>query len=241
MSTKVKGLLKGLRYITQKFDEGKEPEMDIGFPTDVKHVAHIGWDGPSVDTPSWMKEFRSQQGFQSAPLSANGEPKENPEVKWVSQDSCRRSSRSYNSPLNDNDASPKSTRRHSSADADGPTVTERPTRDPSTKSRQSRRSSNGSKTNRQPKDSSLGSDSSSHGTSDIPKKARQKKSKESVGGGSSRSSRSKANAPTSYTSTFSDPGADTESICRTYNGDLCQSSSLKPFAKEEDKECNEVS
>lgn len=32
-----------------------------------------------------MKEFRSQQGFQSAPLSANGEPKENPEVKWVSQ------------------------------------------------------------------------------------------------------------------------------------------------------------
>lgn len=35
-------------------DEGKEPEMDIGFPTDVKHVAHIGWDGPSVDTPSWV-------------------------------------------------------------------------------------------------------------------------------------------------------------------------------------------
>jgi hypothetical protein len=26
--------------------DGKEPEMQIGFPTDVKHVAHIGWDGP---------------------------------------------------------------------------------------------------------------------------------------------------------------------------------------------------
>lgn len=32
----------------------KEPEMQIGFPTDVKHVAHIGWDGPSVNSPSWV-------------------------------------------------------------------------------------------------------------------------------------------------------------------------------------------
>lgn len=28
--------------------------MQIGNPTDVKHVAHIGWDGPSVNTPSWV-------------------------------------------------------------------------------------------------------------------------------------------------------------------------------------------
>ncbi len=28
--------------------------MQIGFPTDVKHVAHIGWDGPSTNTPSWV-------------------------------------------------------------------------------------------------------------------------------------------------------------------------------------------
>lgn len=28
--------------------------MQIGFPTDVKHVAHIGWDGPTVDSPSWV-------------------------------------------------------------------------------------------------------------------------------------------------------------------------------------------
>lgn len=35
-------------------DEDKEKEMQIGFPTDVKHVAHIGWDGPSVDNPSWV-------------------------------------------------------------------------------------------------------------------------------------------------------------------------------------------
>ncbi|KAK1289674.1 hypothetical protein QJS10_CPB18g02018 [Acorus calamus] len=69
MSTKMKGLLKGLRYISQIFDaNGKEHEMQIGYPTDVKHVAHIGWDGPSVSSPSWaqMNEFRS------APLSSLG-------------------------------------------------------------------------------------------------------------------------------------------------------------------------
>ncbi|KAH7838460.1 hypothetical protein Vadar_026709 [Vaccinium darrowii] len=233
----MKGLLKGIRYIAQKFDEDKEPEMKIGYPTDVKHVAHIGWDGTSVESPSWMKQFRSPQGFQSAPLSANGEPMENPEIKWVSEDSCRRSSRSsHNSPLNELDESSKSksTRRHSSADANGSVKTESPARDPSTKSRQSRRSSNGSKPSRQPKDSSLVSDSSSHGMPDIPKKARQKKTKESVGGGSSRSSRSKANAQTSNASTLSDPEADTESISRTSNGDLCQSSDLIPSAKEGD-------
>lgn len=35
----------------------KEPEMQIGFPTDVKHVAHIGWDGPSTTAPSWVSFF----------------------------------------------------------------------------------------------------------------------------------------------------------------------------------------
>lgn len=32
--------------------------MQIGLPTDVKHVAHIGWDGPptsaAADSPSWV-------------------------------------------------------------------------------------------------------------------------------------------------------------------------------------------
>ena len=28
--------------------------MQIGFPTDVKHVAHIGWDGPTANSPSWV-------------------------------------------------------------------------------------------------------------------------------------------------------------------------------------------
>ncbi|ONM53159.1 Desiccation-associated protein, partial [Zea mays] len=46
MGTKMKkGILKPFRYISTIMD-GKEAEMQIGFPTDVKHVAHIGWDGP---------------------------------------------------------------------------------------------------------------------------------------------------------------------------------------------------
>ena len=32
----------------------RDQEMEIGYPTDVKHVAHIGWDGPSVGGPNWV-------------------------------------------------------------------------------------------------------------------------------------------------------------------------------------------
>ncbi|OIW21438.1 hypothetical protein TanjilG_03538 [Lupinus angustifolius] len=53
-SSTVKGILRGFRYISQIFDNEKEKEIQIGNPTDVKHVAHIGWDGPSVNTPSWV-------------------------------------------------------------------------------------------------------------------------------------------------------------------------------------------
>ncbi|XVF72044.1 hypothetical protein PTKIN_Ptkin12aG0089700 [Pterospermum kingtungense] len=86
-NNKMKGLLKGLRYISQIFDNEKEPEMQIGFPTDVKHVAHIGWDGPSVNSaPNWMNEFKSPSGHSSSPLANGGEVKEEDHVKWVSQD-----------------------------------------------------------------------------------------------------------------------------------------------------------
>ncbi|KAG6418721.1 hypothetical protein SASPL_120925 [Salvia splendens] len=46
MSTKMKGLFKGLRYISQIFDDEneKEEDMQIGLPTDVKHVSHVGYD-----------------------------------------------------------------------------------------------------------------------------------------------------------------------------------------------------
>lgn len=29
-------------------------ELEIGLPTDVKHVAHIGWDGTAGAAPSWV-------------------------------------------------------------------------------------------------------------------------------------------------------------------------------------------
>lgn len=36
------------------FADDKEPEMQIGLPTDVKHVAHIGIDGASANKPTWV-------------------------------------------------------------------------------------------------------------------------------------------------------------------------------------------
>ncbi|WCJ24075.1 CRIB domain-containing protein RIC5 [Euphorbia peplus] len=53
----MKGIIRGgIRYISHMFDE-KEPDMEIGNPTDVKHVAHIGWEGPDASKPSWMTEY----------------------------------------------------------------------------------------------------------------------------------------------------------------------------------------
>ena len=31
--------------------------MDIGYPTDVRHVSHIGWDSSSSSAPSWVRHF----------------------------------------------------------------------------------------------------------------------------------------------------------------------------------------
>ncbi|KAK3028125.1 hypothetical protein RJ639_038986 [Escallonia herrerae] len=239
MGTKMKGLLKGLRYISQIFDEEKEPEMQIGYPTDVKHVAHIGWDGPSVDSPCWMKEFKSPE-FQSAPLEATGDHIENPEIKWVSEDSSQRGA---NSSPRDLPELPKSSRRHSASE--NPLSGESPRRDSSTKLRQSRRhhskdSSESVKSTRQPLDPSL--ESPARNLPDIPKKSRRKKSKDSVNGGSSRS-RSKADTSTStYTSPFSDPGPDTGSILISKNShELCQTSSMKPHVQEEEKGSSGIS
>ncbi|KAL1188810.1 CRIB domain-containing protein RIC3 [Cardamine amara subsp. amara] len=69
MTTTVKGLLKGLRYITQIFDEDKDQDMQIGFPTDVKHVAHIGSDGPAANMPSWMGDFKPQENENGSVVS----------------------------------------------------------------------------------------------------------------------------------------------------------------------------
>ncbi|KAL3517716.1 hypothetical protein ACH5RR_020305 [Cinchona calisaya] len=234
MTTKMKGLLKGLRYISQIFDEEKEQDMEIGFPTDVKHVAHIGWDGPSVDqSPSWMKEFKSPSGFQSAPLAIPGDPKENPEIKWVSEDGKK----GKNSSAKDQSETPKSSRRHSSTE----NSSDSPKKE---KSRHSRRhhtkDSSDSVKNRQAQDSGLGSESPN--LPDIPKKSRRKKSKESVNGGSSGSvrSRTRSNTSATCTSPTSDAGNNSGPIMKSRKDELSQPSSLKPLIKEEEKESSGV-
>ncbi|CAD6342173.1 unnamed protein product, partial [Miscanthus lutarioriparius] len=45
----------------------KDHQMEIGYPTDVKHVAHIGWDSPtgSAPSPSWMNDMKGSPDFSS--------------------------------------------------------------------------------------------------------------------------------------------------------------------------------
>lgn len=86
MSTKMKGIYKSFKLISQIFVV-KEREMEIGYPTDVKHVAHIGWDG-SGSAPSWMNEFKSAPDFSTS-LGTIGDPGDSnsvPRSTWSSQD-----------------------------------------------------------------------------------------------------------------------------------------------------------
>ncbi|CAA0825180.1 CRIB domain-containing protein RIC6 [Striga hermonthica] len=46
--------------------------MEIGNPTDVKHVAHIGWEGPSGGAPTWMNEFRVGADFAASSIGKSG-------------------------------------------------------------------------------------------------------------------------------------------------------------------------
>ncbi|KAK7345748.1 hypothetical protein VNO77_16359 [Canavalia gladiata] len=181
---KVKGFLKGFRYISQIFENDKDQDIQIGYPTDVKHVAHIGWDGPSVNSPSWMNEFKSSPGFASPPVNGGQENG----VKWA--EGVKR----------DLPELPKASRRGVTTDS--------PTREKSEKTRQPRKSSNKSS---QLKDSSDGSNSTQQFMStdpfspartppDIPRKSRRKKSKENSTGSSSSKLRSKVQS--------SDPNVD---------------------------------
>ncbi|KAG8098928.1 hypothetical protein GUJ93_ZPchr0013g33967 [Zizania palustris] len=49
VATGVQRLIKGFKNLSQMFamadEEAEEREMVIGYPTDVQHVGHIGWDG----------------------------------------------------------------------------------------------------------------------------------------------------------------------------------------------------
>ncbi|KAF7849770.1 hypothetical protein BT93_L0301 [Corymbia citriodora subsp. variegata] len=62
MTMTIQGTYKGLKYISQ-ISVLKDREMEIRYLTDVKHVAQIGWDGPSGNGPSWMNGFRAAPEF----------------------------------------------------------------------------------------------------------------------------------------------------------------------------------
>ncbi|VFQ59722.1 unnamed protein product [Cuscuta campestris] len=196
MTTKVKGLIKGLRYISQIFDEEKEAEIQIGFPTDVKHVAHIGWDGPSAaDNPAWMQGFNG--ALKSAPLGSPppADSKDNPEIKWVSEDTRGRGGRSGSREAADGQ---KSSGRHPSSGENDGGASGSPK---SSKPRQSRRhksAADGTKSA-----ATAASDSS---VPDVAKKSRRKKSKDFTADSCSRSSRTSrsAAAPTATAAAASD-------------------------------------
>uniref|UniRef100_A0A6V7QZ90 CRIB domain-containing protein n=1 Tax=Ananas comosus var. bracteatus TaxID=296719 RepID=A0A6V7QZ90_ANACO len=59
-------LMKSIKSLSQLFvvyeeEEEEERDMEIGLPTDVQHVAHIGWDGfnTSMSNSSSMKSWNS--------------------------------------------------------------------------------------------------------------------------------------------------------------------------------------
>lgn len=241
----MKGLLKGLRYISNIFDEEKDQQMQIGLPTDVKHVAHIGWDGSSsAESPSWMKQYNGGEVVQSAPLNASGHRPENPEVKWASQDSARRKSTKYSA--RDLPELPKSSRRQLT---DSSAASPSPRRDPS-RSRSRRHQKLDSEVTgrggRRTKELSNDTpDSPSTPTSrklvDGPKKSRRRKSKESSLHRSSREkelyakdgSKSEDSLPSTP---FSDPESDNAdtSIGSPGNKGL-PASRLKPLEEETGK------
>ncbi|XP_037487302.1 CRIB domain-containing protein RIC10-like [Triticum dicoccoides] len=83
---KMKGFFKGFKIISQIF-AAKEQEMVIGRPTDVKHVAHIGWSSSTPGTltgnasPSWMNVIEGSSDFSSLGYFAPSAG-----TSWTSQD-----------------------------------------------------------------------------------------------------------------------------------------------------------
>ncbi|XP_074282275.1 CRIB domain-containing protein RIC6-like [Silene latifolia] len=204
MSNKMKGVLKGLRYISQIFEDGEQQEMQIGFPTDVKHVAHIGWDGPAAgNAPSWIQKFK--EGDPGAP--SNGDQQNVPlDPRLTAQE--RRCSTGTDSILKSrskrqsSDKGKAAARRHSSAGNDSPNRT--------------------LTTENSTKQSPGPEDSPSRDTSSSAKASRRRKTKTS-------SSKSK---PTSTTpdSGYSDPGITSNGL---KSKDTCQSLGLSGSEKDQ--------
>ncbi|KAK1428421.1 hypothetical protein QVD17_17255 [Tagetes erecta] len=152
---KVKGLLKGLRYISLVFEEEKKQEIQIGAPTDVKHVAHFGCDGSAEDSPSWMRGYGTPGHCQSGSSNVS----ESDGSDWVSEDTGQRVPRRERQEK----LKPRHRRHRSVENAPDP--------DSETKSRQPRRHHTRAAEGRRAQDESL---------PEVPKRTRKKKSKDDV-------------------------------------------------------------
>ncbi|XP_039048762.1 CRIB domain-containing protein RIC5-like, partial [Hibiscus syriacus] len=152
LPAKMKGFLRGIKYVSHIFEDDKEPEMQIGHPTDVKHVAHIGMDCPTVAKPSW---------FYISYLNVN--------LGAGSRDSL----------ASNGSEKPKKSRGKQSVGSSPSAGSEKNTRRQRTPEESANRDS--SSDERQQQHSSGGTESSSQ-VPDIPKKYRQKKSNRSCGG-----------------------------------------------------------
>ncbi|XP_019188372.1 PREDICTED: CRIB domain-containing protein RIC10-like [Ipomoea nil] len=215
MSTKVKGLFRGFKYISSIFEEEKDAEIQIGFPTDVKHVAHIGWDGPSAqENPSWMKDFK----VQSAPLGStpgSGDPNTNtetPAIKWASEDKKSRKSKGAGTG-GETPELPKSSRRQSSSSSasDNPESPKAAASKPRQRRHHSKDGS-GSDVTKSPED-----------VPHLPKKTRRKKSKESDAIGAAPGRKASRAAPSHPTAAAATSAPDGESD----NGDQCEEAPVK--------------
>ncbi|GMI76151.1 hypothetical protein HRI_001284400 [Hibiscus trionum] len=198
-NNKIKGLLKGLKYISQIFEnEDEEPEMQIGLPTDVKHVAHIGSDGSSVNpakAPSWMNEFKSGAPAAAPEHLANGEVREEEPTKVVSQEVPRSSKRSSSAHENGDssvkekrekvsrslNSSPKSSRRSSSASANGECTKEKRDK-PKQPKKPSSSDTSSRKPRKVPRDPSQVTESNLTSEDDSKKSIRRKRPKDAAAG-----------------------------------------------------------
>ncbi|KAF8096944.1 hypothetical protein N665_0298s0014 [Sinapis alba] len=59
MAMKMKGIYKSFKMVSQLFGV-KERDMEIGYPTEVKHVDHVGWEVSSGSAPAWLSEFKAE-------------------------------------------------------------------------------------------------------------------------------------------------------------------------------------
>ncbi|KAK1395353.1 CRIB domain-containing protein [Heracleum sosnowskyi] len=149
MST-VKGILKGLRYISQIFEkeEEEEEEIQIGNPTDVKHVAHIGNEGPSNSKPSWMKEASSEANSNgnsgnkssSKEVQSSSDSSGKPEKKKQTK---RHAAKTYIGSIGSTGRDPPSgakprRNKNSSTDSQSSYGMDSPSRDPNTPKKSSR-------------------------------------------------------------------------------------------------------